>query len=63
MRFLGGREVGTGYATFVTYASGIIIMAKLALSGVATGFLRIYRSSTDETQGIGQFRPPGFPVP
>jgi hypothetical protein len=63
MRFLGGREVGTGYATNVTYASGIIIMAKLALSGVATGFLRIYRSSTDETQGIGQFKPPGFPVP
>jgi hypothetical protein len=62
MRFLGGREVGTGYVTNVTYASGIIIMAKLALSGVATGFLRIYRSSVDETQGIGQFKPPGFPV-
>jgi hypothetical protein len=60
VRILGGREVGTGYATYVQYASGIIVHAKLALSGVATGFLRMYRSSTDETQGIGQFKPPGF---
>lgn len=63
IRILGGREVGTGYTTMVNYASGIIIHAKLALSGAATGFLRIYRSSTDQTQGIGQFKPPGFPVP
>jgi len=63
VRFLGGREVGTGYVTNVTYASGVIIHAKLALSGVATGFLRIYRSSLDETQGLNQFKPPGFPVP
>lgn len=63
IRFVGGRELGTGYATNVTYASGIIIHAKLALSGVSTGFLRIYRSSVDETEGLSQFRPPGFPVP
>lgn len=63
MRILGGREMGTGYATFVQYATGVIIHAKLALSGVATGFLRMYRSSVDETQGVGQLKPRGFPVP
>jgi hypothetical protein len=60
IRILGGRELGTGYATQVQYASGIILHAKLALSGVATGFLRMYRSSVDETQGVGQMRPRGF---
>jgi hypothetical protein len=63
MRILGGREVGTGYATYVNYASGIIIFAKMMISGVATGYLRIYRSSVDETQGIGQLKPKGFPNP
>jgi len=60
MRILGGRELGTGYATNVQYASGIIVHAKLPLSGVATAFMRMYRSSVDETQGIGQLRPKGF---
>jgi hypothetical protein len=60
VRILGGRELGTGYATQVQYASGIILHAKLALSGVATGFLRMFRSSVDETQGISQMRPRGF---
>lgn len=63
MRILGGREMGTGYATNVSYASGVIVHAKLALSGVATGFLRMYRSSVDQTQGVGQLKPRGFPVP
>lgn len=60
MRILGGREVGTGYATMVNYASGAIVFAKLPISGVATGYLRIYRSSVDETQGIEQLKPRGF---
>lgn len=63
MRILGGRELGTGYTTNVQYASGIIIFAKLPISGVATGYLRMYRSSVDETQGIGQLRPRGFGAP
>jgi hypothetical protein len=60
MRILGGREVGTGYATMVQYASGVILWAKTASSGTATGFLRIYRSSVSETQGIEQLKPRGF---
>lgn len=60
MRILGGREFGTGYVTNVQYASGIIVRAKLPLSGAATGFLRMYRSSVDSTQGVGQLKPPGF---
>jgi hypothetical protein len=63
MRVIGGRITGTGYSTMVTYASGIIVRAKLALSGAATGFLRMYKSSLDETQGIGQLRPVGWPNP
>lgn len=62
MRFLGGREQAAtgGYATLVNYASGIIVRAKLPLSGAATGFLRIYRSSVGETQGLEQLKPPGL---
>jgi hypothetical protein len=60
MRILGGRQVGTGYGTQIPYASGVIVRAKLAISGAATGFLRIYRSSVDETQGVGQLKPPGW---
>lgn len=60
MRIIGGHEMGTGYATQVQYASGIIIKAKLALSGAATGFLRMYRSSVAETQGVEQLKPRGF---
>ena len=59
-RIQGGRELGTGYATNVNYASGMIIRAKMAISGVATGFLRIYRSSLDDTQGVERFKPPGW---
>ncbi len=35
----------------------------MMISGVATGYLRIYRSSVDETQGIGQLKPKGWPNP
>jgi hypothetical protein len=63
MRFQGGKERGTGYSTFVNYSSGIVVHAKLPISGVATGYLRIYRSSLDETQGIERLMPKGFPVP
>jgi hypothetical protein len=60
MRILGGRELGTGYATNVQYGSGVILFAKMPISGVATGYLRIYRSSVGDTQGIEQLRPKGF---
>lgn len=60
MRIISGRQLGTGYATAVSYASGVIIKAKLALSGVATGFLRMYKSSVAETQGMEQLAPRGF---
>lgn len=59
MRIVGGREMGTGYATNVQYASGIILWAKLATGG-SSGWLRMYRSSADSTQGIGQLKPKGF---
>ncbi len=59
MRIVGGREMGTGYATNVQYASGIIIHAKVATSA-GTGFLRMYRSSLASTQGVGQLKPSGF---
>lgn len=59
-RFLGGREVGTSYATAVQVASGVVMRAKLALSGVATGWLRIYRSSVGPGQDRSEFRPQGF---
>ena len=59
-RPLGGREMGTGYATQVNYGTGAVLHAKLPLSGVATAMLRIYRSSVDSTQGVGQLKPPGF---
>jgi hypothetical protein len=59
MRISGGRELGTGYATMVQYNSGIILHAKCATSA-GTGFLRIYRSSISENQGLEQLRPPGF---
>jgi hypothetical protein len=59
MRIVGGREMGTGYATNVQYASGIIVFAKLATGG-ASGWLRMYRSSVASTQGLGQLKPPGF---
>lgn len=63
VRIIGGRERGTGYATQVNYASGFTINVKLATSGVATGFLRILRSSVGPTQGTEQFAPVGFPNP
>lgn len=59
MRIVGGREMGTGYATQVQYASGIIIWAKLATGG-ASGWLRMYRSSVGSTQGIEELKPTGF---
>ena len=63
VRFAPGRELGTGYATMANVASGFTLFCKLATSGVATGWLRIQRSSVGETQGIEQFKPPGFPNP
>lgn len=60
LRLTGGQERGTNYATSVQYASGVIVRAKLAQSGVATAYLRIYRSSLASTQGVEQFRPVGF---
>lgn len=62
-RLIGGRERSTGYVTNINCASGIVVHAKLAQSGAATGWLRFYRSSVGETQGVEQFRPNGFPVP
>jgi len=63
MRILGGREQGTGYATQVQYASGIIVFAKIVGSAAATGFLRVYRSSVGDTQGINELKPAGWPGP
>lgn len=60
VRLTGGQERGTGYATSVQVASGFFVRAKLAQSGVATAYLRIYRSSLGSTQGVEQFRPVGF---
>ncbi len=60
VRILGGRQVSTGYATGAQCATGFFLHAKLALSGAATGFLRIYRSSVAEAQGIEQLKPPGM---
>ena len=72
VRLLGGREVGTGYASLVAagyatltnYSSGVILHAKISsfiASGASpTGYLRIYRSSVGETQGTEQFKPVGF---
>ena|ERR1041384_4894297 len=62
VRIVGGRERGTGYVTQVNYSSGFILQVKLALSGVATGFLRVFRSSVGPDQGTEQFPPPGFPI-
>jgi hypothetical protein len=59
-RLIGGRELGTGYATNVNVGSGVIVHAKLAQSGVATGWLRFYRSSVGPSQGVEQFKPIGF---
>lgn len=59
MRIVGGREMGTGYATLVQYASGAILWAKCATSA-GTGFLRVYRSSVAETQGLSRLPPTGF---
>ena len=61
-RVQGGREAGTGYATNVQYASGVILFAKSA-TGSGTGFMRIYRSSVGDAQGIEQLMPKGFPGP
>lgn len=58
-RIQGGRELGTGYATNVQYASGVILFAKCA-TGSGTGFMRIYRSSVSDTQGLEQLKPKGF---
>jgi len=63
VRFVTGREAGTGYATMANVASGFVLHCKLAVSGVATGWLRILRSSVGPSQGLEQFKPPGFPVP
>ncbi len=63
----GGRTVGTSYGTNINFASGIILWAKVASAlptgGSPTGFLRIWRSSVGQTQGLEQFPPPGFPGP
>jgi hypothetical protein len=66
----GGRTIGTGgvtgnYATFLNYASGVILWAKVASSigsGSATGYLRIMRNSMGPGQGLEQFPPRGFPA-
>lgn len=62
-RLVGGRERSTGYVTNINVASGIVVHAKLAQSGVSTGWLRFYRSSVGPQQGVEQFMPNGFPVP
>lgn len=63
-RLIGGKEGrATGWGgTGFNCASGFVLHAKLAISGVATGWLRIQRSSVAPGQGIEQFRAPGFPV-
>lgn len=54
----------TWYSTFVQYNSGIIIHAKIPSfigSGASpTGWLRVFRSSVGQTQGLEQFAPTGF---
>lgn len=63
-RLLGGREVGTAYATNTQVASGVIVYVKVPSflgTGVSpTGMLRIYRSSVGPGQDRREFKPPGF---
>lgn len=62
VRLLGGQmSAASGLGpTGMRVGSGYLVKAKLALSGAATGFLRIYRSSVAPGQGVEQFSPPGF---
>lgn len=64
----GGRTIGSGgptgsYCTNISFASGIILWAKVASaigSGSATGYLRIWRNSMGPGQGLEQLPPTGF---
>jgi hypothetical protein len=49
---IGGREVGTGVATTVSYN---FLHAKTASGGVATAMLRLYRSSLAPGQNAEEF--------
>jgi hypothetical protein len=62
VRLLGGeRAAASGIGpTGMRVGSGYLVKAKVAISGVATGFLRIYRSSVGPQQGVEQFAVPGF---
>ncbi len=60
VRLVGGVLKASGYGTMMRVGSGYRVKAKLALSGAASGFLRIYRSSVSPNQGTEQLPPPGF---
>jgi len=56
VRPIAGREVGTGIATMCRYD---FLHARVpTTAAVATGYLRIYRSSLAPTQDAGEFRAP-----
>lgn len=52
---IAGRETATGVATLCNYN---FIHARVASGGVATAYLRVYRSSLAPTQDAGEFRAP-----
>ena len=53
---IAGREVATGVATLCNYS---FVHARVASGGVATGFLRMYRSSLAPNQNASEFTGPG----